>query len=130
MRAIIEAGYTREDKLLVINRFRIHQKVLYLSNVLDARGDKLDGKYLYLRQPQDRWSSIIFPTEKPPPRHLRLWREALHSLTPRGRNPCRLGEYLCNSHKIIDWTYDSEAEKNYHRKGKPCQYLEPIFEGQ
>ncbi len=38
MEAVMEAGFTREEELLALNRFRCHQQVLYLFDVLDARG--------------------------------------------------------------------------------------------
>ena len=34
MRAILEAGFTNDEELAIINRFRCHQQVLFLSDVL------------------------------------------------------------------------------------------------
>jgi hypothetical protein len=91
MRAFIEAGYTRDDELLILNWVRCHQQTLFLSDVLDTGGKNIDSKYLN-RQPNNKaWSSLVFPIEKPPNRHISLWREALQTIAPRGRVDNPLG---------------------------------------
>ncbi len=46
MMAVLEAGWTTADKLIKINRFRCHQQILFVSDILDAGGKCLDKKYL------------------------------------------------------------------------------------
>ena len=57
--ALIDAGY-RDDEMIRLNRVRIHQQVLFLSDVLNANGRSVDLKYT-----EDRvgmtWSSYSFP---------------------------------------------------------------------
>ena len=38
MHAVVAAGVLNAKELIWINRFRCHQQVLFLSDVLDARG--------------------------------------------------------------------------------------------
>jgi hypothetical protein len=49
--------------------------------------------------------------------HLRLWRECLYALDPRGRPTQRVGAFKVNVHKNWDWRYDEEASRVYHHKG-------------
>jgi hypothetical protein len=111
MRAFIEAGYTRDDELLILNRVRCHQQTLFLSDVLDAGGRNIDSKYLNRRPNNEAWSSLVFPMEKPPNRHISLWREALQTIAPRGRVDNRLGQFTRKGHKIWEWRYDRAANR-------------------
>jgi hypothetical protein len=58
MRAVMEAGYRKEEELLILNQFRCHKQFLYLSDVLDASGWALDKKYLSRQQPHETWSKF------------------------------------------------------------------------
>ena len=49
MQAVGESGQIIPEEWVAINRFRCHQQVLFLSDVLDAGGKSLDKKYLNLR---------------------------------------------------------------------------------
>jgi hypothetical protein len=66
MQVAREAGVTDPRELVMLNRFRCHQQVLFLSNVLDAGGQRLDIKYLNRHQDHEVWSTLMFPLEKPP----------------------------------------------------------------
>jgi hypothetical protein len=46
MKELDQLDYTGEE-LLRLNRVRLHQQVLYLSDVMDASGRALDRKYLH-----------------------------------------------------------------------------------
>ncbi len=50
MQVVEEAGFTSEKKKEIINRFQCHQEVVHLSDVLDARGQCIDKKYLDQQQ--------------------------------------------------------------------------------
>ncbi len=111
----MEAGFLDEDELRTLNRFRCHQQVLYLSDILEANGKTLNNSYLQRRQSHKTWSTILFPNENPPNRHLGLWRSALDALVPQGRLDHWLGAFKHNSHTVKEWTYDSDAQELYHR---------------
>ena len=117
MRALMEAGFSDEEELRKLNRFRCHQQVLYLSDILEANGKTLNKRYLWKRQSNEYWSSILFPNENPPNRHLGLWRSTLDALVPRGRLESRVGAFEHNGHAISEWTYDQDTQELYHRLG-------------
>jgi hypothetical protein len=85
MIVVMDTGFTREDNLCIINRMQCHQQVLFLSNVLDSGGRSLDRKYMNRRNVDKTWSSLLFPTEKPPQKHIRKWQEVLTALAQQGR---------------------------------------------
>ena len=58
-------GYTN-DKLIQLNRVRGHQHVVFYSDIFNARSRSLDRQYRTKQPHGDRWSSLIFPNEKPP----------------------------------------------------------------
>ena len=51
MQLFVRAGFKKEE-LLRLNRFRVHQQVLFLSCVLGASGKSLDKKYMTKRMPE------------------------------------------------------------------------------
>jgi hypothetical protein len=64
MQAAREVGVTDPGELVMLNRFWCHQQALFLSDVLDAGGRRLDKKYLNRRQDNEVWSMLIFSLEK------------------------------------------------------------------
>ena len=66
MDAVEASGITNMSELNRINRVRLHQQVLYVSDVLEANGKTIDPKYLEPRPLDEKWSQYIFPTENPP----------------------------------------------------------------
>ena len=51
------AGFCRQD-LLRLNRVRIYQQVVFLSETLGASGQMLERKYLQKRPEAERWSYL------------------------------------------------------------------------
>jgi hypothetical protein len=80
MQAAMDAGITNTDEQRILNRFQI----LYVSDVLDAGGKCLNKRYLDHCKPDEIWSTLVFPQEKPPNKHLKLWRQVLYVIAPRG----------------------------------------------
>jgi hypothetical protein len=70
MQAAMVAGITNPNKQRILNHFRCHQQVLYVSNFLGAGGKCLDKRYLDRRKPNELWLTLVFPQEKPPNKHL------------------------------------------------------------
>ncbi len=125
MKAVIEAGVTNSEELVKINRFRCHQQVLFVSDILDAGGKCLDKKYLKRWQDNESWSTLIFPIKNPPRKHERLWEQVLYSLAPRHWANQSVGRFLTKGHKIWDWRYDEEAKRVYHIKGQRMDIYTP-----
>ena len=114
-----------EDELLLLNRGRCHQQVLFISDIFDASGRAVDRKYLELRPVEEAWSTLIFPQEHPPQRDFNLWHRAVLLLAPRGRPDSRLGRLLIKGHKIWRWRYDLDRAALYHIKGAVMDIYTP-----
>ena len=114
-----------ENELLRLNRVRIHQQVLFLSDVLDARGNAIDKKYLTRRRDEDTWSNFTFPVERPPDKDFRLWNRAIYSLGANWRGRGRMRSFQTPGHKIWDWRYEEHEGKLYHLKGEVMDVYAP-----
>ncbi len=125
MQVAMEAGVTIPTELLHLNRYRCHQQVLYLSDILDAGGKCLDKRYLTRRHEEEKWSSLIFPTEKPSQGHILHWPQVLYAIAPRGRVHNRVGRFLSKGHKVWEWRYREEQRKVYHHKGQVMDIYTP-----
>ncbi len=126
MQAVIEAGVvTTEEEFIIINRYQGHQQVLFASNILDMGGKCIDKKYLKQWQEGESWSTLIFPIEKPPRGHIRLWEQVLYSLAPRGWACQWVGQFLTKGHKIWDWRLDLSTTRLYHVKGQMMDIFTP-----
>ena len=116
MRLFVATDFGKGD-LARLNRVRIHQHVLFLSDILGAGGKSLDKGYLQKQEANERWSRLRFrPKEKPPPKDFRLWREALLQLAPAGSISDRLQDFTSSGHKIWDWRYDATNKRILHQK--------------
>jgi hypothetical protein len=100
MQAIEDAGAFNEEEKRQINRFRCHQQVLFLSDIMDAGGREIDEKFLTRRPVEEQWSQLVFPIENPPRKHLSLWKTALHTIKSRQ------GLFLFKSFKAGEYCYD------------------------
>ncbi len=72
-------GFT-EKELSWLNRARIHQQALFVSDVMDDGGRGIDKKYLSHRPDSEQWSTLIFPVEQLCASDMRLWSKALWQL--------------------------------------------------
>jgi hypothetical protein len=125
IQAAMEAGVTNTIELVKLNKYRCHQQVLYVSDILDAGGKCLDKRYLTRRQEEEYWSNLIFPTEKPPQGHISLWHQVLYAVAPRGRVQTRVGKFQQKGHKFWEWRYSKEDRKVYHHKGQVMDIYSP-----
>jgi len=116
MQAAMDAGITNTVEQRILNRFRCHQQVLYVSDVLDAGGKCLNKRYLDRRKPDKIWSTLVFPQEKPPNKPLKLWQQVLYTIAPQGQIQDRIGRFTAKGDKIWEWRYDEES-----KKGLPSQ---------
>ena len=92
-------GHSAED-LLRFNRERVHQQVLFLSDVLGASGKSLDRKYQKQRGVGEQWSTFRFPREKPPRKDFRLWKQEIAQLIPADGIMDKLRNFKAPPHKI------------------------------
>jgi hypothetical protein len=125
MQAAMEAGITDPNEQRILKRFCCHQQVLYVSDVLDTGGKCLDKKYLYHWKPYEQWLTLIFPQEKPPNKHLHLWRQVLNAIAPRGRVQNGVGCFIIKGLKIGEWRYNKDTMKVFYLKGMVMDMYEP-----
>ncbi len=88
------------EKIIALNRIRIHQQVLFLSNVLMANGKSINKKYLCLQQPLEQWSTYTWPQTTPTPSNLALWLMVLDKIAPLHQFNDQLGPWMLPTHKI------------------------------
>ena len=117
MARFAELGYSRKE-MVRLNRVRLHQQVIFLSDVLDAGGRAIDRKYISSRTRSERWSHLCFPLESPARKDFRLWRSALLQLRPGTRHAdSRVGAFATPGHKQWEWRYEEEEQRLLHLKG-------------
>ena len=126
MKRFLRMGCTRKE-LIRLNRVRLHQQTLFLSDVLDASGRALDRKYLVRRPANEKWSTLVFPREYPSNRDFRLWRETLLQLRPGGRHSAsRVTEFTRTGHKVWDWRFDEAGSRLLHIKSRTMDVYVPF----
>ena len=124
MQMSVRAGFNNEY-LLRLNRVRVNQQVLFLSCVLGAPRKSLDKKYMTKRKPEEKWSTLRFPKEKPPKKNFQLWRMALRHIVPARGIPDRLGRLTHKGYKIWDWRWDLEGKRLIHFKVEVMDVYRP-----
>lgn len=123
MRKFRQMGCSIKD-LLRLNRVRLHQQALFLSDVLDARGRALDRKYLIRRPINEKWSSLTFPRECLSNKDFRIWRDTLLQLRPGGRHAeSRVTDYIRSGHKVWEWHFDEAGSRLLHIKDEMDVYV-------
>jgi hypothetical protein len=128
MARLILVGY-RDDDLLMLNRVRKHQQVLFLSNILGAGGELLDKQYLQKQRETDCWSTMKFPWEIVTEVEMLLWRTAIIQVVAAGPACNRLGAFIKKSHKIWDWRIQEEAGWLYRCNGNTVEVMQLVRRG-
>jgi len=116
MQLFIRAGYWTTD-LNTLNRCRMYSRVIFLSDICEAMGNKME-QYLW-KQPQVTESVFHWPTiPKPTPTEWRLWQQAIQRATSIGQNlalPLPLGKWYNRTEHSPGWYYHAEENAVYHR---------------
>ena len=98
-------------KLISLNRCRLANQLLYLSDMVSANGRRLE-KALTLPPTDDtRCSRFNFPREEPTDEDWIVWLEFWAQVTDAGgllRQP--LGQWLAPTHRIWHWFYDATTD--------------------
>ena len=108
-----DAGFIKPE-ILDLNRVRLHQQVLLLSNVLSADGRYIEEKNLTNRKPEGKWSRCVFPQERPSVADLRLWNTALAKIAPGQGVAQKMREFTASRHKIWEWPFCPETNRAFH----------------
>ena len=77
------------------------------------------------RNPEEKWSTLRFPKEKPPNKDFQLWMMALRQIVPARGIPDRLGGLKHKGYKIWNWRWDVEGKRLIHFKGKVMDIYRP-----
>ena len=113
------------EYLRQLNRVRMHQPVLLLSDFVGASGKTLDRKYLQQRGVEEQWSNFSFPKEKPPRKDFWLWKQAIAQLIPAGVIMDRLGNFKAPPHEKWEWRLDNEDTRLLHIRGEVMDMYKP-----
>jgi hypothetical protein len=120
-------GYTG-DKLFKLNRCRVTNKMLFLSDITTACGRYVSCNLLGPLAPWLGPRSIYnFPQEVLSPKDWLLWRTfwTLY-LGPGGLLNIPLGKWLHPSHRIWEWFYDPLQDQLQHVRNNAQTVYEPI----
>ena len=110
-----------------LNRVRIHQQVIFLSDVMDASGRVIDQTYLERQYHNEKGSKLIFPKEDPSDSDFRLWNVAIPQIRAMGGR-LHIGANLREGHKIWQWRYDIDSLQLFHlRRGGGADLYEPAL---
>ncbi len=124
MKEFVQMNYNSND-LRRLNRVRLHQKVLFLLDVMDASDWVINRKYLNPKPMDESWSNLSFPIEQPATRDFKLWKAAIQQIRALGGR-LHLGNYKEQGHKIWAWQYNLETSALCHCKGDLVDIYEPL----
>ena len=127
MREFERMGFTKVE-LEILNRVRLYQQVLFLSDILGVSGRDLDERYLRRRPPSEKWSVLQFPKERPSAQDFRLWKTALRQIVPAGGIRMHLGRFLHDGYKVWEWRVSVSQQLLLHYHGGAMDVYEPTSE--
>jgi hypothetical protein len=125
MAEFIRMNYDTQS-LCKLNRVRLYQQVIFLSEVMDASRRAIKSKYLDVRPYNDQWSSLIFPKEMPSDSNFRLWKAALPRIRALGGR-LHIGQHLWQGHKIWPWKYNIKSLQLFHLKENGVDLYKPAL---
>ncbi len=113
MRVLIEKGYSGET-LRRLNRVRVLQQALFMSDILTASGCKIDTEAMTRRCNGELRSSLRWPNEQPTDSDFVLWKTALQSICPAKCRANKVGKFIAETHRQWNWSWD-ESTSTLHR---------------
>jgi len=113
MQVILTAGYTPSE-VRSINKVRVSQQVLFMSDILTAAGNKIDPEILSPRPHGEARSTMRWPIEQPTESDMNLWRNAMHAICPSRCIGRGVGRFIQKTHRIWRWRWNSD-ELTLHR---------------
>ena len=113
MKILSRAGYSG-DALRRLNKVRVSQQVLFLSDVLTASRGKNGPEVLSRRPQHEAWSSMRWPVEQPTDLDIQLWKNAITSICPSRSSTPTLGKYINVSHKLRRWYWSATDSTLHH----------------
>ncbi len=113
MQVLLRAGYKGET-LRHLNKVRISQQVLFLSDILTASGGRVDPTTLSHRPRLEARSKMRWPVEQPSESDLRLWHDAITSLCLSRRGTRPVEPNIGISHRVWRWFWNNNTSSLHH----------------
>ena len=113
MQVLIQSGYSNKV-LHHLNRVRVSQQLLFMSDVLTALGNKINPEVLTRRSPGEAWSNMTWPTKHPPESDFQLWWRDMLSICPSQTNHTQVGRFTGPTHRIWQWTWNKDKSTLHH----------------
>ena len=113
MQVLLHNGHTN-DALRRLNRMRVCQQLLFMSDVLTASGNKINPEVLSRRPPGEAWSNMTWPNEHPTDLDFQMWHRAMLSICPSQRGGTRVGRFIGPTHRIWRWTWNMKDSTLHH----------------
>ena len=113
MQVLIGSGYS--DKTLHhLNRVRVSQQLLFMSDVLTALGNKINPEVLTRRPPGEAWLDMTWPNKHPTDSDFQTWKRAMLSICPSRSSHTCVGRFTGPTHRIWRWRWDAEKSTLHH----------------
>ena len=113
MQVLLWPGYKGET-LRRLNKVRISQQVLFLSDILTALGGRVDPNTLSRRPRLEAWSKMQWLVEQPSESDLQLWHNAIRSLCPSRRGTRPVGPNSGILHRVWWWFWNKNTFSLHH----------------
>jgi len=128
MSRVITSGYTANE-LVVLNRMRKHQQVLFLSDILGAGGGSVDKCYLQKRRAGERWSSMKFPRKEVTVPEMEFWCRAIAQVVSHGPAQASLGSFKVDKYKLWEWRVVENRGRLYRQNGDQVEVYGHVRRG-
>ncbi len=98
MLIFMDNSHNRE-KLKHLNRVRVHQKVIFMSDVLSSLGQKIDPAMLRCQGQGESFSFTRWPNKDTTESNFLLWSQALEDICPSRCQTNTVHEYVAKTHR-------------------------------
>ena len=118
MEELIRSRQFDDKTLISCNRCRVFMEVITLSDIATGDGRRLQPDCIGVSRNVPRCNKWEWPTEKPTRTDKSRWKEALRYFTTGNytlRAAYRLGPWIREPHKPVNWRYDPPTNLLYRR---------------
>ena len=106
-----DLGFSWNERVR-LNRVRVYLQVLFLSDVVNASGARIEVEKASPRPSHHKWSTYSrWPKEQPTSSRIDLWKEAMASICPSKPTVNKLGEFIAPTHRIWRWRWCSVSNE-------------------
>jgi hypothetical protein len=124
IQVLVGSGYS-DGTLHRLNRVRVSQQLLFMSDVLTASGNKINSEVLMRRPPGKAWLDMTWPNKHPTDSDFQTWKRAMLSICPSRSSCTHVGRFTGLTHRIWRWRWDAEKSTLHHLRADGA--MEDIF---